>query len=101
MRAALRPLGRELWATAPLDEDQPWPLKTLQDNCDALVLMAFDEHYQTSEPGPPASQSWFQSHVSAELRRLDPNRTIVALGNYGYDWPKEKGAKTVRCAPIL
>ena len=101
VRAALRPLGRELWATAPLDEDQPWPLKTLQDNCDALVLMAFDEHYQTSEPGPPASQSWFQSHVSAELRRLDPNRTIVALGNYGYDWPKEKGAKRFDAADPL
>ena len=91
VRAALRPL-EQLWATAPLDEDQPWPLKTLQDNCDALVLMAFDEHYQTSEPGPPASQSWLD-HVSQELRRLDPNRTIVALGNYGYDSPKEKGAK--------
>ena len=93
VRAALRPLGRELWATAPVDEDQPWPLKTLQDNCDALVLMAFDEHYQTSEPGPEASQAWFQAHVAQELRRLDPNRTIVALGNYGYDWPKDKGAK--------
>jgi len=101
VRAALRPLGRELWATAPLDEDQPWPLKTLQDNCDALVLMAFDEHYQTGDPGPPASQSWFQAHVSQELRRLDPNRTIVALGNYGYDWPKEKGAKRFDAADPL
>ncbi|HVY34867.1 MAG TPA: polysaccharide deacetylase family protein, partial [Caulobacteraceae bacterium] len=101
IRAALRPLGRELWVTAPVDEDQPWPLKTLQDNCDALVLMAFDEHYQTSEPGPPASQSWFQAHVSEELRHLDPDRTIVALGNYGYDWPKDKGAKTFDAADPL
>jgi cellulose synthase/poly-beta-1,6-N-acetylglucosamine synthase-like glycosyltransferase/peptidoglycan/xylan/chitin deacetylase (PgdA/CDA1 family)/spore germination protein YaaH len=101
VRAALRPLGRELWATAPVDEDQPWPLKTLQDNCDALVLMAFDEHYQTGDPGPPASQSWFQAHVSAELRHLDPNRTIVALGSYGYDWPKEKGAKSFDSADAM
>ncbi len=101
IRAALRPLGRELWVTAPVDEDQPWPLKTLQDNCDALVLMAFDEHYQTSAPGPPAAQTWFQAHVSEELRHLDPDRTIVALGNYGYDWPKDKGAKTFDTADPL
>ena len=101
VRAALRPLGRELWVTAPVDEDQPWPLKTLQDNVDALVLMAFDEHYQTGDPGPEASQSWFQAHVADELRKLDPNRTIVALGNYGYDWPKDKDAKVYEAADPL
>ncbi|HUO21333.1 MAG TPA: polysaccharide deacetylase family protein [Caulobacteraceae bacterium] len=101
LRAALRPTGRELWVTAPVDEDEPWPLRVLQDNADALVLMAFDEHYQTGDPGPEASQSWFQSHVADELRRLDPNRTIVALGAYGYDWPKEKGAKTFDAADPL
>ena len=101
LRVALQPLGRELWATAPVDEDQPWPLKTLQDNTDALVLMAFDQHYQTGDPGPEASQSWFQAHVANELRRLDPSRTIVALGSYGYDWPRDKGAKTYSAADPL
>jgi cellulose synthase/poly-beta-1,6-N-acetylglucosamine synthase-like glycosyltransferase/peptidoglycan/xylan/chitin deacetylase (PgdA/CDA1 family)/spore germination protein YaaH len=86
-RAALRPLGREVWATTPFD-DRSWPLKEIQAATDTVVLMAYDEHYQTGDPGAPASQEWFQSNLAETLGKLDPNRTIVALGSYGYDWTK-------------
>jgi cellulose synthase/poly-beta-1,6-N-acetylglucosamine synthase-like glycosyltransferase/peptidoglycan/xylan/chitin deacetylase (PgdA/CDA1 family)/spore germination protein YaaH len=86
-RAALRPLGREVWATTPFD-DRSWPLKEIQAATDTVLLMAYDEHYQTGDPGPPASQEWFQSNLAETLGKLDPNRTIVALGSYGYDWTK-------------
>jgi cellulose synthase/poly-beta-1,6-N-acetylglucosamine synthase-like glycosyltransferase/peptidoglycan/xylan/chitin deacetylase (PgdA/CDA1 family)/spore germination protein YaaH len=86
-RAALRPLGREVWATTPFD-DRSWPLKEIQAATDTVVLMAYDEHYQTGDPGAPASQEWYQSNLAETLGKLDPNRTIVALGSYGYDWTK-------------
>jgi len=57
--AALKPLGREVWATAPFDEN--WPLKRLQSAVDAVVLMAYDEHYGTGDPGPTAGQDWFET----------------------------------------
>ncbi|OXE35280.1 MAG: polysaccharide deacetylase [Phenylobacterium zucineum] len=84
-KAALDPLKREVWLTAPID-DEAWPLKKLQTAADVLVLMAYDEHYGSGDPGPPASQSWFQSHVAAAMGKLDPQKTILALGAYGYDW---------------
>jgi cellulose synthase/poly-beta-1,6-N-acetylglucosamine synthase-like glycosyltransferase/peptidoglycan/xylan/chitin deacetylase (PgdA/CDA1 family)/spore germination protein YaaH len=86
-RAAMRPLGREVWVTAPFD-DRSWDLKTIQAATDTVVLMAYDEHYLTSDPGPPASQGWFQSNLAETLGKMDPNRTILALGSYGYDWTK-------------
>ena len=84
-KVALAPYRREVWLTAPID-DQAWPLRKLQEAADVLVLMAYDEHYGTGDPGPPASQSWFQSHVADAMGRLDPQKTILALGAYGYDW---------------
>ena len=84
-KAALAPFKREIWLTAPID-DEAWPLKKLQDAADVLVLMAYDEHYGTGDPGPPASQSWFQSYVASAMGKLDPQKTILALGAYGYDW---------------
>ena len=84
-RAALKPAGREVWVTAPFADDS-WPLKALQASADALVLMAYDQHWGTGDAGPPAGQDWFQQHLAERMARLDPARTVVALGAYGYDW---------------
>jgi len=89
-RAALRPLNLEVWATATFD-DRDLDLKTLQASTDTVVLMAYDEHWRTSDPGPPASQEWYQRNLAETLGKLDRNRTIVALGSYGYDWTKRGG----------
>ena len=84
-KAALASSKREIWLTAPID-DEAWPLKKLQAAANVIVLMAYDEHYGTGDPGPPASQAWFQAHVAAAMAQLDPQKTILALGAYGYDW---------------
>ena len=84
-RAALKPLGREVWVTAPFDDDS-WPLKRLQAAADAVVLMAYDQHYGGGEPGPAAGQDWFETRLAARMAELDPTRTVLALGAYGYDW---------------
>jgi peptidoglycan-N-acetylglucosamine deacetylase len=84
-RAALKPLGREVWVTAPFDDDD-WPFKAMQANSDSLILMAYDEHYKTGEPGPAAGEDWFEKYLDRRLSALDPAHTIVAFGAYGYDW---------------
>ncbi len=85
IRAALKPEGRELWVTAPF-ADASWPLKKLQAATDVLVLMAYDQHWGTGDAGPAAGQAWFQSGVAARMSELNPAKTILALGAYGYDW---------------
>jgi cellulose synthase/poly-beta-1,6-N-acetylglucosamine synthase-like glycosyltransferase/peptidoglycan/xylan/chitin deacetylase (PgdA/CDA1 family)/spore germination protein YaaH len=90
VRAALKPIGREVWVTAPYDEN--WPLRRLQAATDAVVVMAYDEHYGTGDAGPPAGQDWFEKWLAKDMEQLDPAHTIMALGSYGYDWTlPEKG----------
>ncbi len=84
-RAALKPAGHEVWVTAPFADDS-WPLRRLQDAADALVLMAYDQHWGTGDAGPPAGQDWYQRQLASRMARLDPARTILAVGDYGYDW---------------
>ncbi|WP_426010923.1 glycosyltransferase [Caulobacter sp. DWR2-3-1b2] len=91
-RAALKPQGREVWVTAPFDEEG-WPLKRLQDAADTLVLMAYDQHYAFGDPGPNAGQDWYESELAKRFAKLDPARTIMALGAYGYDWTIKKDGK--------
>ncbi len=87
VNTAFNPSGREIWVTVPVD-DTDWPLKALQNASDAIMPMMYDEHWQSATPGPAASQAWFQAKLSEYLRGLDPNKIILALGSYGYDWTR-------------
>jgi spore germination protein YaaH/peptidoglycan/xylan/chitin deacetylase (PgdA/CDA1 family)/GT2 family glycosyltransferase len=84
-RAAMKPLGREVWVTTPFADDD-YPYKPLQDAADAILLMAYDQHYGGGEPGPVAAQDWFETTIAKRMETLDPAKTIVLLGAHGYDW---------------
>jgi hypothetical protein len=66
-----------------------------------VVLMAYDQHWGTGDAGPPAGQDWFEGDVAEKrLAELDPAKTIVALGDYGYDWTL-KDAKGPAAAEVV
>jgi cellulose synthase/poly-beta-1,6-N-acetylglucosamine synthase-like glycosyltransferase/peptidoglycan/xylan/chitin deacetylase (PgdA/CDA1 family)/spore germination protein YaaH len=55
-------------------------------NSDGIILMNYDEHEASSEPGPVASQNWFVGNLQRVLRSVPREKLICAVGNYGYDW---------------
>jgi len=79
-------------AVATSDSD----FKTIAASSDGIVLMNYDEHQTTSDPGPIASQNWFIGNLQRVLKVVPKEKIICALGNYGYDWtltipdPKDK-----------
>jgi spore germination protein YaaH len=93
LKAAMAPYGREVWVTAGVGPDQP--LASYAAAADAVVLMAYDECWANSTPGPIAGQDWLGPLLAQRLAGLDPQRVIVALASYGYDWPKGGGARAV------
>ena len=98
-RAALKPIGREVWVTTPFADDS-FPVKALQDVSDAVVLMAYDQHWGGGEPGPAAAQDWFETTLAKRMETLDPAKTVLALGAYGYDWTL-KGPKNGAAAETI
>ena len=48
--------------------------------------MLYDEHYGGGDPGPVASQAWFVKTARHMMRFIPPNKAILTLGAYGYDW---------------
>ncbi len=89
---ALHAHGRQLWITVPFD-DKGWSSTALQPYVDQLILMGYDEHYRTANAGSPAGQGWYESNFVRLTAGLDPKKTIVGLGSYGYDWIDKKGAE--------
>lgn len=85
LHARLAPKHRVVAVTMPID-DANWSARHFATVADKVVLMAYDEHWQSGEPGPIASNGWFASHLGEQLKGISPDKVIVALGNYGYDW---------------
>lgn len=83
--------GWTLAVTAPV-ADRAYPLAAMGAVTDRVILMAYDEHWQTGQPGPIASTGWFRSAVTAGLARLPRGRGVVAVASYAYDWPAAEPA---------
>ncbi len=99
-RAALRPLGREVWVSVPV-ADTTWDLKKFQSVADTVVLMAYDEHWANGAAGPAASEDWFEGVLKTDMAQLDPAHTIVALGDYGYDWTLKDAKGPARADTVV
>ncbi len=86
LRAKLKPAGYLIAQSVPSDDDVAYDLKTLAAIDDYIIPMVYDEHYQTSQPGPVASESWFKDQLATLAKALPPRKTVIGFGNYGYDW---------------
>ena len=81
--------------------DETLNYKALSRNCDYVLLMVYDEHYENSEPGPVASLKW--SSDALDTADIPPNKLIGCIGNYGYDWTvnSKKPADTIVYSDVI
>ncbi len=85
LSAQFAPRGLILAMAAPFD-DERWPYADFARIADYTILMAYDEHDPSDEPGSIAGQSWFETTLDKRMKVLAPDHTIVAIGGYAYDW---------------
>ncbi|HEV2280252.1 MAG TPA: glycosyltransferase [Acidobacteriaceae bacterium] len=61
-------------------------LREVARNSDGIILMNYDEHEETSDPGPVASEPWFEGNLTRVMKVVPKDKIICGIGNYGYDW---------------
>jgi cellulose synthase/poly-beta-1,6-N-acetylglucosamine synthase-like glycosyltransferase/peptidoglycan/xylan/chitin deacetylase (PgdA/CDA1 family)/spore germination protein YaaH len=83
---ALHSVGLKLMIALPARDDA-YDYEFFGKECDAIVLMNYDQHWATSEPGPIAAQDWFVENLRQVLEVVPAQKIIVGIGNYAYDWP--------------
>jgi peptidoglycan-N-acetylglucosamine deacetylase len=81
----LHSAGLKLMIALPARDDA-YDYGFFAKQCDAIVLMNYDEHWQTSPPGPIASQDWYVENLRQLMEVVPARKLIVAIGSYAYDW---------------
>jgi cellulose synthase/poly-beta-1,6-N-acetylglucosamine synthase-like glycosyltransferase/peptidoglycan/xylan/chitin deacetylase (PgdA/CDA1 family)/spore germination protein YaaH len=83
--ADLHPMNLRLYINTPVATSDA-DLKQIAANSDGIILMNYDQHQTTSDPGPIASQDWFVGNLARVLKSVPKEKLICAVGSYGYDW---------------
>src|SRR5262252_6631938 len=86
---ALHSVGLKLMLALPARDDA-YDYEFFGKQCDAIVLMNYDEHWLTSPPGPIASQDWYVENLRQIKEVVPPRKLIVAVGSYAYDWSESE-----------
>jgi cellulose synthase/poly-beta-1,6-N-acetylglucosamine synthase-like glycosyltransferase/spore germination protein YaaH/peptidoglycan/xylan/chitin deacetylase (PgdA/CDA1 family) len=84
---ALHAVGLKVMISLPAQDDT-FDYAFYGKQCDAVVVMNYDQHWPTSGPGPIASQEWFVDNLHELLKAIPAQKMIVGIANYGYDWPE-------------
>src|SRR4029077_57963 len=77
--------GLKLMVALPARDDA-YDYEFFGKQCDAIMLMNYDEHWLTSPPGPIASQDWFVENLRQVLDVVPAQKIVVGIANYAYDW---------------
>lgn len=67
---------------------------------DKMIIMAYDQHYSGSAPGPVAGLPWVESVVKYAASQVESSKIVLGIGLYGYDWPSGQKGKTVDLAQV-
>jgi cellulose synthase/poly-beta-1,6-N-acetylglucosamine synthase-like glycosyltransferase/spore germination protein YaaH/peptidoglycan/xylan/chitin deacetylase (PgdA/CDA1 family) len=67
--------------------DWTYDYKYLASQADAIILMNYDFHWPSSAPGPIAPQDWFVKNIENMVKLVPPEKLVMGIANYGYDWP--------------
>ena len=66
--------------------DWTYDYKKLAEDSDAIILMNYDLHWPQSAPGSIVSQDWYLKNLRNILKIVPPQRIVMGIANYAYDW---------------
>ncbi|WP_294276175.1 polysaccharide deacetylase family protein [uncultured Chryseobacterium sp.] len=69
-----------------MTDNDDYNIRKLDPYVDYFVLMAYDEYSADNDAGPVSSQKWIEAQTGKILQKTAPDKIILGLGAYGYDW---------------
>ena len=93
------PAGKKLSVAVPARTEliaDAYDYSRIASIVDRMVVMAYDEHWSTSSPGPVASLPWCSRVVDYAKSTVESDKIVMGLPLYGRAWQDKKLAKALR-----
>lgn len=78
-----------------MPDDDDFHLQELNECNDYIILMAYDQHYNSSVPGSVSEQRWVEKELDEVGKRVPSEKIILGMAGYGYDWPEGDEGETI------
>ena len=75
----LHPLGM-LVTQDVMPNDEDFNVKELAKYEDYIFLMAYDQHWDESVPGPISDQKWIEKVTDEIAKKIPPSKIVLAIG---------------------
>ena len=91
-------LGKEKWFTVcvparfKLLSEDIYPYAEIAQYSDRVFVMAYDEHWSSSKPGPIASIDWCRKIMEYAKKSIPEKKLIMGIPFYGRTWASETTA---------
>ncbi len=76
-------------------DNNDYDYNKLSDYNDYIVLMAYDQFNNSTKPGPISAQKWIEGAVDRAAKKINPEKIILGIAGYGYDWATDEEGKTI------
>lgn len=73
-------------------QNDAFSYSVIEKLCDKVIIMAYDEHWSTSVPGPIASVKWCKSVVKYAKTVIPDEKLVMGLPFYGRSWADKRVA---------
>ncbi len=102
LQTVLHQRGLEIWLNVPVgDDSRLFDLDALGAHVDRFVAALYYETGEEDEPGPVASQEWFEEWLGALTQHGDPAQWVIGIGTFGYDWPGKAQPELISFADAM
>ncbi len=98
------PAGKRLSVALPARFEQipdAYDYTRIAPIVDRVVIMAYDEHWSTSDPGPVASLAWCAKVAEYARGAVKGDKLVMGLPLYGRAWQDKRLARALRFRNVL
>lgn len=74
-------------------EEDVYDYKTIEPYADRIFIMAYDQHWASSEPGPVSAMDWCEDVTDYALSVLPKEKIVIGLPFYGRTWVNPQYAR--------
>ncbi len=93
------PKGKMLSVALPAKRiyvDDAYDYRGISRIADRVLIMAYDQHWSTSKPGPVASLQWCRAVADYASKNIPKSKLVMGLPLYGREWGDEGYSRSLR-----